>query len=54
MVEPPSPGRGLWDVQAPRRDAEAEREELDDFIDGLARARPTPPPNTGPSTGEPR
>jgi signal transduction histidine kinase len=54
MAEPPSPSRGLWDVQAPRRDAEAEREELDDFIDGLARARPTPPPNTGPSTGEPR
>jgi signal transduction histidine kinase len=32
-----------------RRDADAEREELDDFVDGVARAHPTPP-----NPGEPR
>ncbi len=39
---PPPQQRG----PARRRDADAEREELDDFLDGLERARPTTP-NTG-------
>jgi hypothetical protein len=55
LAEPPLHRRHAFDPQAPRRDAEAEREELDDFIDGLRRARPTPPStNPDPSTGEPR
>jgi signal transduction histidine kinase len=44
LAQPPSPHR---DGPVRRRDAEAERAELDDFLDGLARARPIPP-----STGD--
>jgi signal transduction histidine kinase len=48
MAEVPPFTRYARDAPIPR-DAEAERDELDDFMDGLTRARPTPP-----STGEPR
>jgi signal transduction histidine kinase len=54
LAEPPVPRRPGLEPQVQRRDAEAEREELDDFMNGLQRAHPTPSPNPDPSTGEPR